>query len=84
MNCSIKCYPETKTEVFHFYPIDSTLENQRVKLSLLGMSNYKYLLEIAKQLIWCTNHLVKIDTEDLKPMFKRPLIITIKRLSNRL
>jgi hypothetical protein len=48
-----------KSSIFH--PIDSTLENQRVKLSLLGMSNYKYLLEIAKQ------HLVhqspsKIDT----------------------
>jgi hypothetical protein len=42
------------------------------------MSNYKYLLEIAKQLIWYQSP-SKIDTpEDLKPMFKRTLpIITI-------
>ncbi|MEN3322165.1 GNAT family protein [Mariniflexile soesokkakense] len=41
-----------------------TLENERVKLSVLGMSNYKHLIEIAKQ-----PHLVqfspsKIDTPD--------------------
>jgi hypothetical protein len=48
--------PETKKKS-SILSIDSTLENQRVKLSLLGMSNY-ILLEIAKQLIWCTNHLV--------------------------
>lgn len=44
-----------------------TLENERVKLSLLGMSNYKHLLEIAKQSNLVYYSPSKIDTpEDLK------------------
>jgi len=44
-----------------------TLENNRVKLSLLGLSNYKHLLEIAKQPNLVQYSPSKIDTpEDLK------------------
>ncbi|GAA4300588.1 GNAT family N-acetyltransferase [Aestuariibaculum suncheonense] len=48
-----------------------TLENHRVKLSLLDLSNYKHLIEIAQQPNLVKYSPSKIDTpEDLKDYVK--------------